>query len=219
MRLVGLNGRSQRPAGMGDKRTTLGGERGTLALEFLIILPFLVGLTWLVQWAGEGGRAALQTSLVAEEAATVAVMARQRGLSPSHALRAAAEYIESRSYLWSLREGHCVNASYDETTGEYDMREAVGGAWWEIGADEFSAYDGLRGGDVQGMAALRSYELLEEPWVDYRIGNEAVKVAIAVVGVRCESRFRFSLPITFSPRTHETVAWEPLIIRSPITSP
>ena len=217
MRLVGLSGRSQRPVGVGDKRPTSGGERGTLALEFLIILPFLVGLTWLVQWAGEGGRAALQTSLVAEEAATVAVMARQRGLSPEDALRAADYYVESRSQLWSLRQGHCVNASYDETTEEYDMREAVGAAWWEInddnpeGARDIYALSRRPGGQT-GL----SYRLADEIWVDYRIGNEAAKVAIAVVGVRCESRFRFSLPITFSPRTHEAVAWEPLIIRSPI---
>ena len=172
MRLVGLSGRSQRPVGVGGKRPTSGGERGTLALEFLIILPFLVGLTWLVQWAGEGGRAALQTSLVAEEAATVAVMARQRGLSPEDALRAADQYIESRSQLWSLRQGHCVNASYDETTEEYDMSEAVGAVWWEINDDnpvgESDEYALNRGGAGEPTALSR--ELADEIWVDYRIG-------------------------------------------------
>ncbi len=213
MRVIELSGRSQPPAGAGGKRLTSGGERGTLALEFLIILPFLVGLTWLVQWAGESGRAALLTSLAAEEAATVAVMARQQGLSPEVALAAADNYLKSRSYLWSQRQGHCVNASYDETTKEYDTSEAVGAAWWEIGHSIFG-YTILPGTRMDF-----SEDIGDEIWVDYRIGNEAAKVAIAVVRVRCESRFRFSLPITFSPRTHETVAWEPLIIRSPITSP
>ena len=153
MRLVGLSGRSQRPVRVGGKRPTSGDERGTLALEFLIILPFLVGLT-------------------CEEAATVAVMARQRGLSPEDALRAADEYVESRSQLWSLRQGHCVNASYDETTEEYDMSEAVGAAWWEINDDnpvgESDEYALNRGG--AGEPTALSSELADEIWVDYRIG-------------------------------------------------
>ncbi len=211
MRLGGFLVRPQRPEAIEGGRSTSGGERGergTLALEFLIILPFLVALTWLVQWAGESGRAALLTSLTAEEAANVAVMAKQRGFSSQDALKAADEYVESRSQLWGR---HCINASYDETTEKYDMSEAVGAAWWE-GEDGDSAVLN-RGGTITELSS----KLADEVWLEYKIGDSQVKLAIAVVRVRCQSRFRFSPPIAFSARTHEAVAWEPMITHIPIT--
>ena len=203
---------------MGGGRLTSWGERGTLALEFLIILPFLVALTWLVQWAGESGRAALLTSLTAEEAANVAVMAKLRGFSSQDALKAADDYVESRSQLWSLNGGHCINAPYDEDAREYDMSEAVGAAWWAWEGDDDEGESAILERGVAGETTQLSRDLEGEVWLEYKIDDERVNLAIAVVRVRCHSRFRFSAPITFSTRTHESIAWEPMFTRTSIPS-
>ena len=216
MQLGGFRVRPRRPCSTGGGRSTSWGERGTLALEFLIILPFLVALTWLVQWAGESGRAALLTSLTAEEAANVAVMAKLRGFSSQDALKAADDYVESRSQLWSLNGGHCINAPYNEDTREYDMSEAVGAAWWEGEGEDAESATLNRGG--AGEPTQLSRDLEGEVWLEYKIDDKQVNLAIAVVRVRCHSRFRFSAPITFSTRTHESIAWEPMIAHTPIPS-
>ena len=191
-------------------------DGGSLALEFLILLPFLVALSWMVLWSGETGRAGLVTSLAAEEAATVAVLARQRGLTPEEALQEADEYIRSRNELW---DQHCINVDREELDTPAATTDAVGAAWWSLGDPVF-----LPSVDPDGNPVLDSANrpvprelsrgLGGKIWIDY-VDIDAGKVyplELAVVKVRCESRVRFALPITFASRSHEALAWEPVTI-------
>ena len=183
-------------------------DGGSLALEFLILLPFLVALSWMILWSGEMGRAGLVTSLAAEEAATVAVLARQRGLTPEEALQEADEYVRSRNELW---DQHCINVDRETLDTPAATADAVGAAWWSLSEPVF-----LNSVDSGGNLVPRelSQGLGGKIWIDYvDSGTGTVyPLELAVVKVRCESRVRFALPITFASRSHEALAWEPVTI-------
>ncbi len=186
-------------------------QAGTVALEFLLLLPFIVALAWMVLWAGEAGRTSLLTTLTAEEAATVAATTRDNlfrsymdsgmdsdeayEMSAKGALNAAEDYVDNKF----VRFGDpCKNVP----------EAAVDAAWWRSGKMDRESFEKERGQDA---APGKTLPIADDSWLVYPQSGpnaETVEVEFAVVRVRCESRFRFALPVYFLSRVHEAIAWE-----------